>query len=247
MTLIKGKLVKLTFNGADVPFKSSKLSKSVKLVDVTDNSSTGDSIENQAGRQTVEIEVSGVITKTGTKQIGKDCKLTFNSVDYKTTALGFEETFSEHDRTSGSSAGNSTEFDVGFAERKFTAEVWQEDSQADPPVGVEHAATVLFDTGVSATGNAIIDKADVAGEVKGDQKISVSGTFNGVVTQTSIGLTGGTSATALLTFADGATTDKAATGTAILTKKKVSTTVDGDVAFTYTFKFTGAVTETEKV
>lgn len=246
MTLVKSKLVKCTFNAVDVPFKSSKLIKSAKQIDVTDNSSTGDSVEKQVGRVTYDLELTGVLSKTGTKQIGKNCNLTFNSIPYKTTDISFEETFAEIDTTNGSSAGSSTEFDIGFAERKFTATVWQENSQADPVPGVEHAATVLFATGVTAAGNAVLNNVSVEGEVKGDQKISISGDFNGVVTQTALGLTGGSSAAMVLTFVDG-TTDKAVSGTAILMSKKLSTNVDGDVAVTYNFKFTSTVTETEYV
>lgn len=244
MTLIKGKLVKFNFSTADVPFKSAKVNRTVKMIDVTDNASAGDSVEKLAGRETIEVELTGVILKTATKQIGKGCAFTFNSVAYKTNDISFEENFQEIETTNGSTAGNATEFDVGFAERKFSGSMWQEAGQADPPRGVEHAATLLFATGVSAAGNAIVESANVEGEVKGDQKISVSGSFNGVVTQTSIGLTGGTSAAAIMTFADGAT-DKAISGTAILTSKKVSTNIDGDVEVTYKFKFTGSVTETE--
>jgi hypothetical protein len=247
MALMQTKVTDFSFNSADVPFKSSKVNKSVKMIDVTDNSSTGDSVEKQAGRETYEVELTGVILKSAVKQIGKACKLTFNSIDYKTTACSFEEAFQEVDVTNGSSAGNSSEFDVGFAERKFTAECWQEDTVVDPPLGTAYAATVLFATGVSVASTvAVIESVNVDGEVKGDQKLSISGSLSGTVTQTSVGLTSGTSATATMTLATGTATNKAYTGTAVLLKKKVSTTIDGDVAVTYTFKFSGALTESVK-
>lgn len=244
MSLINGKLTAFTFNSADVPFKSSRVNVAYGKVEVTDNSS--DNVEQKTTRYTAEIELSGVIYKTTDKQIGKDLKLTFDGVDYKTTALSFEETFGEIPIAHGSIAGNATELAVSLSERKMTAEIWQEDSVAEPALGSEEAATVLFATGVSAAGNLTLESKNIEGEVKGNQKVSLSGFFNGTVTQTSIGLTAGTSATATLTLADGSVTDKAVTGTAILVSKKVSATVDGDVNFTYMFKFSGAITETLK-
>lgn len=245
MSLINGKLTAFTFSSADVPFRSSRVNVTYGKVEVTDNSS--DNVEQQTTRYTAEIELSGVVYLSTAKQIGKGLKLTIDSVDYKTTALSFEETFGEIPIAHGSIASDATELAVALSERKMTAEFWQEDTVAEPTVGAAaEAATLLFATGVSAAGDLILDSKNVEGEIKGNQKVSVSGFFNGTVTQTSIGLTAGTSATTTLTLAEGTATDKEVTGTAILVSKKISATVDGDVNYTYTFKFTGAITENIK-
>lgn len=244
MSLIKGKLTSFSFAGADVPFKTAKHNIIYSKIEVTDNSS--DNIEHKLGRYTGEIELSGVISKSGEKQIGKGLALTFNAVSYKTTALSFEETFQEIDTTHGASSGDSTEHDVSYSERKMTADIWMEDTVADPALNSEQAATLLFATGVSAAGNLILESKAGDDDIKGDVKLSLAGIFNSTVTQTELGLTAGASGTVDMTFADGTVTDKEVTGTAILVSKKISASIDGDVNFTYTFKITGAITEAVK-
>lgn len=247
MSLIKGKVVKVTFNGADVPFKNFKEGKSHKELDMTDNSSVGDGLEKAVGRFTQEFEVTGILQKTGVKQVAKNVKLTYNSIEYKTTDLSYEETFAESDRTSGSTTGDGTEVTTTFAERKFSATVWKEDSQADPPTGVEHASTLFFATGITVTcAKTVMISKDSDGEVKGDVKLNVSGSLNGAVVETAVGLTGATSATMTITYADGTVSDKAVTGTAILMSKKISGNIESELAYTYRFKFTGTPTESEK-
>lgn len=243
MTLIQTKNATFTF-GSEVPFKNVRVNKVYDKVEVTDNAS--DNIEYQVAHYSAELEVSGVIYKTTDKQIGKDLVFTFDSVPYKTTALSFEETFQEIPIDYGGIANSAKEYEVSKSERKFTAEIWCEDTADDPADGAEEAATLAFASGVSAAGNAVIESKNVEGEIKGNTKISLAGFLNGTVTETSIGLTAGTSATATLTLAEGTATDKEYTGTAILVSKKVSGSVDGDVNVSYTFRFSGALGENKK-
>ncbi|MBI1939182.1 MAG: hypothetical protein HYS25_13820 [Ignavibacteriales bacterium] len=244
MSLIKGKVVKFSFNNADVPFKTAKLKKSHTKSAVTDNSSTN--IEYKPGRYTAEIELTCVIYKNGVKQIGKELAFTFNAVAYKTTSLSFEDTYEETPTTHGNTPADATDWDISLSERKITAEIWQEDTTADPATGVEQAATLSFAPGVSAAGNVVLESKDVDGEIKSDQKLTLAGFINGAVVETSLGLANGTQAVAKLLLADGLVTDKEVTGTATLTSKKISTSLDSDVEVTYKFKFTGAITENVK-
>ncbi len=245
MAKINGKLVKLSFSGSDVPFKSDKVKQVYKKADVTDNGSTN--VEEQTTRYTAEIEVSGFLYKAGEKQNGKGLKLTYNSVDYKTSDLSYEETADTHETPDGSTSGEGTDIAASFSARKMTASFWQEDTVVDAPLGAAHAATLLFATGVSAVNSALtLESKDIDGEIKNDQKVTVAGFFKGTVTETSLGLAVGTSATATLTLADGSTTDKEVTGTAILASKKISANVNGAVELTYNFKFSGSITENIK-
>lgn len=245
MSKVLGKLTKLTFDGADVPIVSTNYDETYNVIDVTDNASTGDGKETVVSRATRVLQITRILKNgSGIKQIGAVSKLTFNSVEYPVTSINYEVSYDEIDTTDSSTSAGATEFEVGFAERKTSLDAWVKDTVAEPVLGTSQSATLLFATGISAVGNLRPESKKVAGEVKGAVKFTISGTWQGAVTETLLGLTMAVSKAVVLTYKEGATTDKAISGNAIITQKSITSDVNGDIKISETLKFTGAVTET---
>jgi hypothetical protein len=236
-----------TFGATEIPFKSYSINSTAKTVDVTNNNTVGGGIERKTLRVTHEIDVSGNHLVGGDEGTGKAVIFSLNSVAYPTTDLSYEETFETGEVTSGATTAGQTDHKAYKADRKFTASFWGDDTVAFPLAGATEAAVLgTFMTGCTfACSTAALDNVKHDGEIKGDVKLSVSGFCNGTVTETGLGVTGGTSDTALITFKEGATLDKSLTGTAYLVSKKITTNIDGAIEISYKFLFSGGVTASQ--
>lgn len=245
MAKVLGKLTKFAFDGAEVPIVSSNYDEALTVIDVTDSGSAGDGKETVVSRATRTLQVTRILKNGGgVKQVGANSKLTFNSVDYPVTSINYEVSYDEIDTTDSATAQGATEFEVGFAERKTSLDYWLKDGSAEIVNGTSQSATLLFATGISVTGSFRPDTKKVSGEVKGAVKATTSGVWQGAVAELLLGLTMATKKAVVLTFKDGATTDKAIAGEALITNKQVTSEVNGDIKITETLKFVGAVTET---
>ncbi len=246
MGKVLGKLLQYSFNGTPLPLVSNNYDESFDVIDVTDNGTSGDGKETVVSRATRTITVEGILKPSTTKLVGKDMNFTFNSVSYKLTDASFEETYDEVDLTDSGTTGDGTEFDVGRADRKLTLDLYMLDSQANIIRGTEQAATLAFAAGSDVAGSFRPESLKITGAIKDAVKVNIAGSFQGAPTQTGLGLTAGTSGAFIITYADGTTTDKAISGTAVLMSKKVTANVKGEVKVSYTFKVSGGITETVK-
>jgi predicted secreted protein len=242
-----GKLTKFSFNGADVPLKGTDFDESFDVIDVTDNATTGDGTETVTSRATRSITIQGILKNAGgDKLTGKAITYTHNSILYKLTDFNYDVSFDEVDLTDGGTSGDGTEFDVGRAERKLSFDYFQLSSVAEIARNVNASGTLAIATGVSVAGTFRPETLKVKTEMKSGNKVSVTGSFQGAVTETSVGLACATSGAVILCYDDGTTTDKAITGTAVLMSKKISGSIKGEITFSYTFKISGAIAETLK-
>lgn len=246
MAKILGKLQSLTFGGADVPIQSHNLDESYNVIDVTDTETTGDGKETLVSRATRTLQLEGVLRNgSGVAQVGAAMNFNFDSTDYKLIDASFEETFEEIDSTDSGTSGDGTDFEVSYADRKSNLSMFVADTTAEIARKVAEAATLTFATSHTAAGNFRPESIKYGNEVKGMAKVDVGGTWQGAVTQTGLGLTGGTSAAVVLIYKDGGTTDKKFEGTAIITAKSLTANVNGEVRVSYTMKIKGAITPTQ--
>jgi predicted secreted protein len=246
MAKILGKLQSFSFGGVDVPIQSHTLDESYNVIDVTDTDSTGDTVETLVSRATRTLQVEGVLrTAAGVAQVGAAMNFNFDGTDYKLIDASFEETFEEIDSTDSGTSGDGTDFEVSYAARKSTLSMFIADTTAEIVRKVAETATLTFATGHTAAGDFRPESINYGNEVKNMAKVDVSGSWQGTVTQTLLGLTGGTSGAVVLIYKDGGTTDKKFEGTAVITAKSLSANVNGEVRVSYTLKFQGAITPTQ--
>lgn len=247
MGKVLGKLAKFSFNSLDVPLKSTDFDEGFDVIDVTDNATSGDGKETVISRATRTITIEGIHKNSGGDKItGKNMLFTHNSVPYKVTDMSYEVNFDEIDLTDSGTSGDGTEIDIGRAERKVSLDCFILNSAAEIVRGIAQAATLLFATGVTVAGSFRPEGIKIKTELKAGDKVTISGAFQGAVTESNMGLVGGTSAPFVLNYDDGTVSDKAISGTAILMSKKFSANVKGEVTLSYTFKVSGGITETLK-
>ncbi len=108
---------------------------------------------------------------------------TFNAVVYVVTDMSMDVSYSEVDVTDTGTTGDGKEYLGGRAERTFSIDLWLDKNAADPPMKTEYAATIDFE-GKTYAGNAILLSKSVQGSIDNGIKLSLSGRFNGAVTET---------------------------------------------------------------
>lgn len=244
MAKVLGKLMALTFGGTAVPLSSQNYDENYDVIDVTDNLTTGDTKESITSRATRTLQISRILRNgSSAKQIGTASKLTFNSVDYNVTSINYDVSYDEVDVTDTATAAGAKELLTAFAERKTSMDLWMKDSTADPVIGTAQTSTLFFATGITAAGSFMPQSKKVQGEVKGAQKVTVDGAWQGAVTETLLGNTMVTLSAVVMTFKTGST-PRGLSGNAIITKKSITSDVNGEIKITETLVFSGAVTET---
>ena len=237
MSKILGKLMSLTWNGSPVDIQSQNFSEEYNVLDVTDSGTSGDSTETITGRATRTLQIEGVLKNGGTAQPGKDIKLTHNAIDYPATSVSYEESWDEIDVTDGATPNEGTEAVAGFANRTSSVDIWMKDNVQPPAMKTAQSATLLFATGLTAAGSFRPESRSYQGSVRDAQKVTIGGTWQGAVTETGLGLTGGEEQSCVLTYKDGTGSDEAITGNAIIMSKSISADINGEIRFSYTMRF----------
>lgn len=243
MAKILGKLVGLTWDGGAVDIQSSQYDHQANVIDVTDNNTAGDGVETITGLKTVTLQIEGTIKSGGSAKPGKDIKLTFNSVDYPATSINYEETFDEIETPEG---GNTlVPALAGHAQRKTTVDIWMKDDKAiHTLLESSQSATCYFASGITAVGTLRIENFGEALNVRDAIKQTISGTWQGDVTETALGLEAGASeVTCTLTYKTGAGANEERTGNAIIFAKTISADVNGEIRYSYNIRF-NTITET---
>lgn len=244
MAKVLGKLMSMTFGGSAVPLIAQNYDENYDVIDVTDNLSTGDGKETLVSRATRTLQITRTLRNgSSVKQVGVASTLLFNSLTFNVTSINYEVNYDEVDGTDTATAAGAKEFDAGFAERKSSLDLWMKDATADPVLGTAQSATLTFATGITAIGSFRPESKKFQGEVKGRQKVTINGTWQGAVTETLLGNTMAVSTAVVLVFKTG-TTARGLSGNAIITKKSIVSEVNGDIKITETMMFTGSVTET---
>ncbi len=248
MSKLLGKLMSIKFDGNELDIQSHNYSEEYTVIDVTDTATTGDSKETAVGRATRELQIDGVLKSSGAAVLGKNMNVNIGGTDYKVTDLNYEVNFDEIDTTDTGTAGDGTEFQAGFAERKSDFALWIQDTVASIPRGSALATTLTIASGITIAGQFRPESMKNEGEVKGSQKQTIAGTWQGAVTETPTDIGGVPMAvekSCEIIYKSGGTSDKKLTGTATVFAKKISGNVNGEVKLSLTFKFTGTVTETQ--
>ena len=243
-----GKVLALTVGGSPLYLTSVNYDDSYNVIDVTDTADT-DNHEEAVGRATRTLQVDGILRDSGgtNKVLGKTITFVFNAITYNITDVSYDVAQDDIDVTDSATDANSTEFAAGLAKRKFTASMWMLDITPEPARNSPQTATLTFSTGVSVAGTLIIESMKVSGNVKDAQKVAITGSFQGTVTETALGLTaGGASKAVVLTVAPTlGVAPKTFTGNAVLMSKNIKGNIKSDVTVSYTLKFVGAVTEVQ--
>ena len=243
-----GKVMSLKIGGVTQNITQSNYDDSWNVIDVTDTSDT-DTHEEAAGRATRTLQIDGIMRDAAgtTKLLGKTVTFVFNAVTYNLTDFTYDDSRDDIDVTDSATDPNSTEFAAGLTKRKFTASMWLLDITAEPPRNSPQTATLTLTSGVSVSGTLLIESMKITGNVKDAQKVAVTGTFQGAITETAFGLvTGGASQAVVLQVANSiTTTPKTFSGSAVLMQKNIKGNIKSDITVSYTLKFAGAVTEVQ--
>ena len=243
---ILGKITGIKIDGNEIDFQQHSLDESFNVIDVTDSSTAGDGTETIVGRATRELKIEGLIKVGGVAQKGSAMNLNFASANYTVTDIKYSETYEEIDVTDSGTAEDSTEFEAGFAERKVSVDYWSKDTQKSIQRGSAEAAVITLAPGVTISGNLRFESLNMQDEVKGAVKESVSGTFQGAVTEAPNPIGGIAMITKLpvvLTYKQGAS-DKQISGTASVFSREITGNINGELKISWGLKFSGAITET---
>ncbi|MBK7979246.1 MAG: hypothetical protein IPK06_04385 [Ignavibacteriae bacterium] len=244
MEKLSGLLSSFSFKGTEVcGAKNTRFSESWSVKDVTDFCTSGDGKETINGRAERTIEVTGNLKYNNAVIEGNSglMNLAFDSANVIPTDMTFEETATELNSTDGGTTGKGTETVAGFKERKSSITYYMKDTEDEPVRASTKAATLTFATSVNVAGNLRFDNLDIEDPNDGMIKVSLNGTWQGAPTQTNMGLPAGDTGAIAMTYKPGGTTAKAITGTGILLSKSVTLNFDGEMTFTYRFKFNGAI------
>jgi len=245
MAKVLGKLMSMTFGGVAVPLVSQNYDENYDVIDVTDNLSAGDGKETLTSRATRTLQVARTLRNgASVKQIGGASTLLFNALTFNVTSINYDVSFDEVDVTDTATAATAKEILTAYAERKTSMDLWMKDTVADPVLGTAQAATLTFAAGITAAGSFRPESKKLQGEVKAAQKVTIAGTWQGAVTEALLGNTMAVQSAVVLVFRIGGITARGLSGNAIITKKSISSEVNGDIKITETMTFTGAVTET---
>lgn len=244
MAKVKGSGMSFIFDGTSIPIKSLNVDTKYESIDVTDTSTSGDTVEEIRSRVTNTIKADGIAIVSAAKKTGKVATFTFNGTAYYLTDCSFDESYNEHDSTDTGVAEPYTEFDVTYAKRtgKFTG--WLLDTTAEPALNTDGTCLMTFTTGYTVSGIGALDGKTIDGSVDGKVKYDMSIVWKSASkTLPGVPVTG-TAKPCTAKWKDGAT-DKASDGTAIFTGVSVSANVKGPITWSATGKFNGAVTETQ--
>ena len=251
MSKLLGKLMSIKVGGVEVDIQSHNYDESFNVIDTTDTATAGDGTESITGRATRELKIEGLVKISGAVVKGDTASFNYNSTEYKVTDVDFTETFEEVDTTDSGTTGDGTEFQPAFADRKSKIDLWIQDTIPSIPRGASAPSALAFGTGVSLTGNFRPETMANQGEVKGAQKQTISGTWQGTVAEIPDPIGGvamavqnaveiiykvGTPSTG---------TNKSLSGTAIAFSRSITSDMKDVVKISWGFKFIGAVTETQ--
>ena len=194
---------------------------------------------------------SNKVKPLGATVNGKTIACTVAAATVPVTNLKFSLKYDENDATDSSSSADLKEFVLGRGERTSTIEMIQTKEDADLLSSAPTAKAVVFtfDTGVTISGNAVFTKkGGLTASSKSDLvKVSYDLSWVGVPTLTGLNLIpANTPGTTKLVYAKGASTDKAYSGTGVISGYDISadSTKGENIKVNYTLLFNGTVTET---
>ena len=201
----------------------------------------------------------GTGTASGTNKVkplgaiinGKTAACSVGGTVVPVTNFKYSAKWDETDTTDSSSSADIKESTIGRAERTSSIELIQTKEDADLLTSspVSKAVILTFDSGITITGNAIFTKkGGLTASSKSDVvKVSYDLTWLGVPVMAGFNLIpANTSAAVKLVYAKGASTDKAYSGSGIVTGYDISIDASkGESAkVDYNLTYTTAVTET---
>jgi hypothetical protein len=179
---------------------------------------------------------------------GKSLACTVGGTAKGVTNFTYSETYVETDVTDSLTSGDAEEVVAGRAKRVSTIELVQTKEDADLLIANPSAVAVVITLGPSLTltGSAVFKKKDLTSNSKGDAvKVKYDINWQGVVTSTlTTLLPPAVSKTVNAIWAKGSSTNKAVTGSGMITTTNIDATINSAIKATYNLTFLGAVTET---
>jgi hypothetical protein len=240
---ILGKLMQFKFDGAIKHIESENFDESFNVIDMTDTETSGDGKETAVGRATRTLQVSMFLRNgSNVKVIPTTMQLTHNSIVYPLTDMSYSVSHDEIDVTDGATTGDGVEILPSFATRESSFDLWMKDTVAEPVTKTAYAATAQLISGVTIAGSLRLESSKNQGSVKDAIKVSTNGTWQGAVTDSSLNLLPVAVSKAIIMIYKDGTTDKALSGTGMITALNFNANINSGILVTYTIKFSGAVT-----
>lgn len=247
-TEVTGGTLKLSVNSIEQEIKGISWDRNVNLLDATTTSSANGSSESVPGRAKTTLKIDAdLFDGSSVKVTGANMSVTLGGNPFKVTNAEYTKTYTELDATTTATDPTGTASTAGRykATVKFDTLMYRETADkitASAPTA--QTCLITFKTGVSVTGQAILNQESISDEVNGICKVSYSGEYTGEVTETGLGaLTMATEQPFVITFEDGTTTDKAITGNLIVLQKTVTSDTNGDAKVSYSATINGAITK----
>lgn len=246
MSKIHGKLASFEFGGNEICFQDASSSEDWEVRDATDSCTVGDGEETTLGRKTEIFELSGYLKDGSGDRIScKGIKFTVGAVEFKARNITLEESGVESDATDGGTTGTGTETVIGYVNRKSQFQYLIQDTVAEPARNSDLSVVVTFATGSTITGTLRLESLGSRINVKDMIGITQNGTWQGGITKAGLGsLNVADSNTVEMIFKTG-TTNKALTGSAVISSISIVGDYNDDLKVTYRFKVNGELTPTQ--
>lgn len=244
MSKIHGKLSSFEFGGNEICFQDASNNEDWEVRDATDSCTIGDGEETSLGRKTEIFELSGYLKDGSGNRIScKNIKFTAGANEFKARNITLDESGVESDSTDGGTAGNGTETEVGYVNRKSQFQYLMHDNAAEPARNSNLTVVVTFAPGVTITGNLRFESLSGKINVKDMIGVDQGGTWQGGVTKAGMGnLNVADSDTVAMIFKTGGSANKELTGSAVITGINFVGDYKDDLKVTYRFKVNGELT-----
>lgn len=182
----------------------------------------------------------------GAKITGKTLAVTIGGATFACTNAEYSVKYNELDATTTATATPNTEIVTGRAKvtSKFDTIMYRTTADKITNAAPTALAVVItYSSGLTVTGNAILNQMNITDEVSGIVKVSYQAEWQGMPTEVGIGyLTMATSQTFKIIYETGSSTNKEITGNLTLIEKTVTSDASGDTLISYSGVVNGVIT-----
>lgn len=245
---VTGKTIKYLQNSTEHNITGFTPDLSYAMADITSSGTAADGMESVALRNTFGLTIDAILYNGSSNEVtGKTLAITVGGSSFLCTAATYDVAYTTEDITNSGTDSDSTEV-IGIRQKiTSTVDAIMKRDTADLLLGsapTSQAIVLTFDTGVTVTGNGIINQESISAEVNGLVTVSYSIEWQGVPTELLIGsLTMNTSQSFEVIFETGVVANKEITGNIILTGKTVTAGINDVTTISYTGQATGAITK----
>lgn len=196
---------------------------------------------------TEECTAENKVKPLGAKLTGKTLAISIGGSTFAGISCDYSLKYTEYDSTTTATTAPGTSTVAGRHKITSKIEALMYRATADLITATSPtivAVIITLDTGITITGNAILNQISITDEVNGIVAVSYNAEWQGVPTEVGIGdLTMATAQACAIIYETG-TTNKAITGTLLLTGKTVTADSRGDTKISYDGVLNDAIVKT---